>query len=727
MACDLGGWTDWKMFRQLWWNHQGRIGVDFSFHCLASKRGITGGPRCCTFQRSCRLSLPQDFDLKERVRSAVDIVDVVGATIELQPQGRNFVGRCPWHNDRRPSMTVNQERQTWKCWPCDIGGDVFSFIMRRDGVDFPTALKSLAETAGIPIEQYQRGKKAKPGSAEDRATLLSAVKRVSDAYFEQLESGNSADAQLARDYLASRGINDESRRRFRIGFAPDQWSFAVDLLAKHGISGEVAYAAGVASNRSGGGHVDMFRGRLMFPIHDMQGRPIALGGRVIPAIAQRHGDRVGGKYINGRETLLFRKSQQLYGLDLARDAIRRQGEVLVMEGYTDVVATRQAGIEPVVAVLGTALGEQHVNILRRLAQRVVLVLDGDAAGQNRADEILELFVRADVDLRVLTLPEGSDPADFVTERGPEQLQQLVNEAPDALDHKLRRLTAGVDVVHDTHAVTSAVDTLLKIAAKAPDGLRIDQLLQRMSRTFEFKLERLERRLEHFREQGSRPSLRPQSSTRRPSGRPRAVEPPQAVSRPAQARLEDPNVALSQVASEVDWDSVSAHGAMESTSSAGRSGSYAGSVTLQPLTGIDRELFETLIEDPDLAAMAVEAIDPDWFTSNTGKMLLSAYQDLELEGHSLDVSSVLLLVENESLKNQIVTLQQRIADRVDSRPESAAQRYAAIMSRYRDRAFVVQQKRQIEKLQSAELHEEEEVELLKAMIETQRARHRTEST
>ncbi|MEM8669937.1 MAG: DNA primase [Planctomycetota bacterium] len=652
------------------------------------------------------MSLPPDFDLKERVRSAVDIVDVIGATIELQPQGRNFVGRCPWHADRRPSLSVNQERQTWKCWPCDIGGDVFSFVMRRDGVDFPEALSTLAESAGIPIDQYRRGKKSEPGSPEDRPTLLSAVKLIADAYFDQLDRGTSVDAQVARDYLASRGISDESRKRFRIGFAPDEWSFAVDLLKKNGFSGEVAYASGVASNRAGGGHVDMFRGRLMFPIQDLQGRPIALGGRVIPDIAKRHGDRVGGKYINGRETLLFRKSHQLYGLDLAREAIRRQGEVLVMEGYTDVVATRQAGIEPVVAVLGTALGEQHVKMLKRLVDRVVLVLDGDAAGQRRADEILELFVRADVDMRVLTLPEGSDPADFIAEQGADRLQQLADQSPDALDHKLGRLTEGVDVTRDTHAVTSAVDSLLKVAAKAPDGLRIDQLLQRMSRTFEFKLERLERRLDHFREQSKN---RPSDST----AKRRAGNSIQSKNARPPATSQDPNAALNESAFAASDEAASASLPIHQP------------VRLLPMSGIDRELFETLIEDPDLAAMAVEAIDPDWFATNTAKMLLSAYQDLELAGETLDVDSVLLLVENESLKNQIVNLQQRIADRIEEKPEPAAQRYAAIMTRYRDRAFAIEQKRQIEKLQSAELAEDEEVEMLKAMIETQRARHSSE--
>jgi DNA primase len=651
------------------------------------------------------LSLPTDFDLKERVRSAVDIIDVIGATLELQPQGRNFVARCPWHDDRRPSMTVNQERQTWKCWPCDIGGDVFSFVMRRDGVDFPAAIRTLAELAGIPVEEYQRGKKTEPGSPNDKATLLSAMKLVSDAYFEQLESGTSDDAKIARDYLVERGISEDSRHRFRIGFAPDAWSFAVDLCQKHNLSGEVAHAAGVASKRTGGGYVDMFRGRLMFPIHDLQNRAIALGGRVIPAIADRHGDRAGGKYINGRETMLFRKSQQLYGLELARDAIRRNGEVLVMEGYTDVVASRQAEIEPVVAVLGTALGEQHVKILKRFADRVVLVLDGDAAGQNRADEVLELFVRAEVDMRVLTLPEGSDPADFVTEHGREEFERLVGEAPDALDHKLARLTHGVDFTRDTHAVTTAVDTMLKIVAKAPDGLRTDQLLVRMSKSFEFKVERLERRLQFLRSE-----VEQRSQTRRPSP---VSQPP--TRRPRDSSSMDPNAAFAESA---DLDAVASDG-----SGVGESAAAADTpLALRPLAGVDRDLFETLIENPELAATAVEAIDPNWFESTTAKMLLSAYQDLDFAGHSLDIDSVLLVVENELLKNQIVTLQERVRGREGKLPASPEDRYAAIMTRYRERAFSAEQTKQIEKLASAELAEDEEVALLKALIEQERTRH-----
>ena len=183
-------------------------------------------------------------------------------------------------------MTVNQERQTWKCWPCDIGGDVFSFVMRRDGVDFPAAIRSLAEQAGIEVPEFNSGRRTEPGSPDDRPTLFSAMELVSNAYFEQLASGTSRDCQLARDYLAERGITEESRKRYQIGFSPDSWDFAVNLLKDNGFSGEVAHAAGVASaKRSGDGFVDMFRGRLMFPIFDLQRRPVALGGRIIPVIA----------------------------------------------------------------------------------------------------------------------------------------------------------------------------------------------------------------------------------------------------------------------------------------------------------------------------------------------------------------------------------------------------------------------------------------------------------
>lgn len=646
------------------------------------------------------LSLPQDFDLKERVRAAVDIVDVIGATLSLIPRGRNFVALCPWHNDRRPSLTVNPERQTWKCWPCNIGGDVFSFVKQRDGVEFPDAVRILAEHAGIPIGDRGRGRRSQPGSPNDKATLRAALQLIADAYFELLEHDDSADAQLARQYLADRGFSDESRRLFRIGFAPDAWDFAVNLLQRNRFSGEVAQAAGIAAaRRSGDGFVDMFRGRLMFPIHDLQGRPIALGGRVIPQIAQRHGDRAGGKYINSRETLLFRKSNQLYGLDKARDAIRRDGQVLVMEGYTDVVAARQAGVEPVVAVLGTALGERHVKILTRFAQRVVLVLDGDAAGQRRADEVLELFVAADVDLRVLTLPEQSDPADFLAAHGTTAFRQLVDQAPDAFDHKLARLTEGIDLNRDTHAVTTALGAMLETIAAAPDELKSDRMLARLAQHFDIRQERLQQRLQYLRGQRSR------RSAQRP-----AV--PQAAAPPRRQTV-DPNLLLAESG---DSD----EGAFGSPAVELPTG---GAPELPaPISGIDRELFEMLIEKPDLVPAAVESIDPAWLHGTLARMLLSAYQDLELDGRNLDVETVLLVIENDQLKNEVVTLIERLPVRTAELSDSSDQRFAGIMARYRHRALDLECDREIDLLESATMDEEAELARLEAVFGRLRDHH-----
>jgi DNA primase len=657
------------------------------------------------------LANPADFDLKERVRAAVDIVDVIGATLELHPAGRNMACRCPWHNDKRPSLSVNRERQTWKCWPCDIGGDVFSFVMKRDGVDFPTAMKTLAELAGIPVEEYTRGKKTTPGSPDDKATLLAATKMIADAYFQQLDHPKTDDAKIAREYLSQRGVDDENRKRFQIGFAPDSWSFAIDLLGKSKLNAKIAHAAGVAfQKRSGDGYVDAFRGRLMFPIHDLQNRVISMGGRVIPKIAERHGDHAGGKYINGPETKLFRKSFNLYGLQLARDAIRKGGEALVMEGYTDVVAARQAGIEPVVAVLGTALTEPHVKVLNRFAQRVVLVLDGDAAGVRRADEVLELFVKADVDLRVLTLPDGSDPADYIAEHGREKFQSIVSDAPDALDHKLSRLTDGIDVTRDTHAVMKAIETMVGVIAKAPrnNNLKVDQLMMRMSRTFALPIDRLNETLEKTRRTVSKP--KPKFQPRQP---PAAPPPNQSF---------DPNLALAQAGEDGDYGGD--HGSHNTGQYASTANNHpAQPAAMHPIVGVDRELFELLIESPDLAAMAVESIDPDWLETLAAKMLLSAYQDLDLAGRELTSENVLLLIENEDLKSQFVTLQDRVHAREGKLSTSSEVRYGGVITQYAKRATDAEKSSMIAKLESATLPEDEEAELLKQLFEAEKARHR----
>jgi len=713
------------------------------------------------------LSFQTDFDIKERVRTASDIVDVIGRDLEMRPQGRNFVVRCPFHNDTKPSMTVNPERQSWKCWVCDIGGDVFSYVMQREGLDFPTALRMLAERAGIELPEFRRGPKTQPGDPNDKPTLVGAIKEVAQAYYEQLDARKTDDAKMAWDYLASRGIDDENRKRFRIGFAPDSWDFAVNLLKRKNYTGEVAIACGVARSRSRSGSsnsgsgssgadgcYDFFRGRLMFPINNAQGGVISLGGRILPAIAERTVAASGGtatagaKYFNGPETLLYHKSSELYGLDLARDAIRSAGEVLVMEGYTDVVATRMAGIENAVAVLGTALTQQHVRVLKRFAPRVVLVLDGDDAGRRRAEEVLELFVTADADLRILTLPDNADPADFLAVNPAKTLLDMAASAPDAVDHKISRLIDGVDLTRDTHRVTTAIETLLGLFVKVPQNddrasLKVDQLLMRMSRTFELPVDRMSRRLDAMRaarqESEAKKSRYQKQASADAGGKDservsRSSQKSQPVSQPVSQSDSQLDSYLDSY-SDVNVSDPFAGAAAEDAAMFGIDDSFSAPSHRRPssrpsrrdddshsLSGVERELFEILLESPEVAAMAIEAIDPEWLHSTTSKMMLSAFQELDLNGHELNADSLMTLIENEFLKNQIITLQQRIEVRGDRLSEGPRERYATILTRFHEREFEAEKSRQIVQLESATLPEDEELAVLRAIIDAERIRH-----
>jgi len=272
------------------------------------------------------------------------------------------------------------------------------------------------------------------------------------------------EAEAARAYLAERGISAESIARFHLGFAPDSWDWLLNRAQGTRYTPQVLESVGlVGVRRSGQGHYDRFKGRVLFSIRDNQGRPVGLGGRILPGA----GDSNAAKYINSPETVLFAKSKLLYGLDLARQAMRKSQTALVMEGYTDCIVAQQSGFENAVAVLGTALGEEHVRQLKQYADRIriVLVLDGDEAGRKRANEVLKLFVAENVDLRVCTLVGQKDPCDFLLENGPEAFEACVQSAPDALEHARRVKTAGVDLGRDVQRSSEALSEMLAIIAQ----------------------------------------------------------------------------------------------------------------------------------------------------------------------------------------------------------------------------------------------------------------------
>jgi DNA primase len=468
------------------------------------------------------------FDSKERVKQAVDIVDLVGSHIQLRRQGRNYVGLCPWHDDTRPSLQVNPERQSFKCWVCDIGGDVFSFVMKIEGVEFREALQMLADRAGILLEKPRRQRAVGPagetivagqdnaGGSYDKRTLMQAMAWAEKQYHQSLLKSPQADA--ARRYLQERGISDESIERFHLGFSPPERDWILRHVQgdanqeKRARRAKILEAVGILARPAEGGSLyDRFKGRLLFSIRDAQGRPVGIGGRVLPEL----GATSPAKYVNSPETPLFTKSKLLYGLDAARDALRKTRTALVMEGYTDVIVAHQYGFQNAVAVLGTALGESHIRLLKAHADRIVLVLDGDEAGTKRANEVLELFIAQQADLRILTLPEDLDPCDFLHKYGAAAFSDLLAaKAMDALDHAYAVTTRGIDVERDVHGVGQAIERLLGIVARAPrlsgdtrGDARIQEqkIVQRLAGKFRVDEQELRRRLAVLRR---RPAARP---------------------------------------------------------------------------------------------------------------------------------------------------------------------------------------------------------------------------
>ena len=355
-------------------------------------------------------------DAKERVRQAIDIVDLVGDYLQLRREGRGYKALCPWHDDSKPSLTVDPERQTFRCWVCDIGGDIFSFVMRHDKVTFPEALQMLADRAGIPLSTSE-------GRGQDEKRLLYQAMAWAEEQFHACLL--SPEGETARGYLAGRGIEPENWNKYHLGYTPDRWDWLLERARGTRFGPKVLETVGlVGQRRSGQGYYDRFKGRVLFSIRDPQGRPVGVGGRILPGST----DEQAAKYVNSPETPLFSKSNLLYGLDQAKDTLAKTRTALVMEGYTDCLIAQQYGFGSALAVLGTALGERHIKLLRRFVDRIVLVLDGDEAGRRRTDQILELFVAEQMDLRILTLPDELDPCDFLLERGAAAFAALVERA-----------------------------------------------------------------------------------------------------------------------------------------------------------------------------------------------------------------------------------------------------------------------------------------------------------
>src|SRR3954447_10328427 len=357
-------------------------------------------------------------DSIDRVKEAADMVELVGARSDLRRVGSRWSGLCPFHDERTPSFSVDGERGFYHCFGCGASGDAIGFVQEIEGLTFAEALESLADRYGVELKREQEDPQAEE-ERRKRERLMSLVERTA-AYYERV-LWDSPEAAHAREYLAGRGLGEEVLRTYRVGYSPSAWDKVLIGAQRDGFSQEELSAAGLAQRGRGGGLYDRFRGRVMFPLADSRGKVLGFGARALR-------DEQKPKYVNTSENEIYHKGRQLFGIDLARAAAAKRGSLVAVEGYTDVLALHQAGIEETVAIMGTALTPEQVSELRRTAPTVYMALDADSAGQEAMLRAAGLAKRQGLERLVVAMPEGRDPAEVVAADGADAFRALLDRA-----------------------------------------------------------------------------------------------------------------------------------------------------------------------------------------------------------------------------------------------------------------------------------------------------------
>jgi DNA primase len=513
----------------------------------------------------------------ERIKAASDIVEIVSEHVQMRHAGRNWLGLCPFHNEKSPSFNLQPELQIYHCFGCGVGGDVVKFVQEIDKVSFVEALTFLAERAGIPVPR--RG----GSSADDeRNDQLFRANELAAKYFQyMLRQPAGADALR---YLHERGLTDETIDEFRIGYALPGWTELLEMAGRRDFATPALEQAGlVVQSRKGRGHYDRFRNRVIFPIANLSNRVIAFGARALATDDQP-------KYLNSPETPIYHKSSVLYGMSRAREAIRRDGTAIVVEGYMDVVSLAQGGVDNVVSSSGTAVTPSHAGLLGRYSERVVLLFDGDAAGGTAAERGVEVLLGIEVDTRIVTLPAGQDPDSFVRrDKGADELRQLIDKAPPALDIYLDRMAAGVDL-NSVTGRARAIERLLPLIAECKDEVRRNLMIRRAAQRLDVDEQALRTDL-------ASAQSRPQSRRSQDAPLPSTVEPGPAT----------PPIYVNR---------------------------------------LEREFAGLLIQYPKFLAETAKQLDMDVFTDSEVRRLLTHLADTYIDGKAWDLATLLNEVDED---------------------------------------------------------------------------------
>ncbi len=398
---------------------------------------------------------PED---KERVRQATDFMQLVSETVELRRRGADWWGCCPFHHEKSPSFHINPATGLWKCFGCGLGGDVFGYVMKRENLEFPDAVRYLADRAGIELVEEQG---ARRGPKRNR--LMECIDEAARYYATMLNRGRGRGPAQGRAYLSERGFGSAICRRWDLGYAPGH-AMLVSHLAQLGFNNDEMLACDLMVMRNGR-PADRFYDRVMFPINDERGRTIAFGGRVLTDAKP--------KYLNTKDTPIFHKGKHLFGFDKAKEHIVARGEAIVCEGYTDVIALHEAGYPIAVAALGTSFSIDHVRLLGRYAKRIICMFDGDAAGQRAADRAIQYLDKSEADLRCVVLPDGQDPAEYLDSHRHSELQAELDRAQPLMSFVIESRLQGVSPNSPVGLRMSSLDDLSSVLSPLRDSYAFD--------------------------------------------------------------------------------------------------------------------------------------------------------------------------------------------------------------------------------------------------------------
>lgn len=421
-------------------------------------------------------------EVVERVRQSVDIAEVISEYVQLKKQGRNYFGLCPFHGETTPSFSVSSDKQIFHCFGCGEGGNALSFLMKIDGISFTEAVQKLSEKAGVNVTEY-----ISESNDHADAGMIEAHELLKKYYHHLLM--NSQEGKQALQYLLDRGISKDMIAKFEIGYASTSWDHAAKVLQKRGFSLVQMEQAGlVIPNEREGGYYDRFRNRIIFPIHNSQGKTVAFSGRAL-------GDD-SPKYLNSPETPIFHKSKVLYHFHQARSAIRKQQQVLLFEGYADVIAAVHSGFEESVATMGTSLTEEQARMIRRNVETVILCYDGDKAGQEAIVKAGSLLLEAGCNVKVVVIPDRLDPDEYIRTHGAGSFRKLVESNTAFVDFKLYYLRSGRNL-QDPQEQGKYVQAVVQELAKLTTFVQAQPYLQSLAKEFPYEMEDLRSELRKF--------------------------------------------------------------------------------------------------------------------------------------------------------------------------------------------------------------------------------------